>query len=92
MQKQSVNKLLEHVMVKEIRSKICCFLKKNTRIDVQPEIEKLYHAFVSSSSDNEKCAILSLIPNSCSKTEIMRYSTVQGIFLIKPKMLFTFNR
>ena len=65
MQKQSVNKLLEHIAPCQGNSlKICCFLKKNTVIDVPPEIEKLYHAFVLSSRNNEKCAILSLIPKT----------------------------
>ena len=40
--------------------------------DVPPEIEKFYHAFVSSSSNNEKCTILFVIPNSYSKAEIMK--------------------
>ena len=71
-QKQSVNNFLEHVAPGQgnsLRNMLCP--EKNTTIDGPPEIEKLYHAFVSSSSNNEKCAILSLVLNSCSKTEIM---------------------
>ena len=40
------------------------FPEKNTTSDVHPETEKLYHAFVSSNSNNEKCVILSFVPNS----------------------------
>ena len=69
------------LQVKEICSRICCFLKKNTAIDVPPEIEKLYHTFVSSSSNNGKCAILSLVPNSYSKN---RNHEVIQLFKVSP--------
>ena len=93
MQKQAVIKLLEHVapgqgnLLKNI-----LFTVKNATIDVPPEIEKLYHAFVSSSSGNEKCVILSIIPNSYSKREITKLFNCPKYLLDKAKKLSYFQQ
>ena len=92
-QKQSVNKLLEHVAPGQGNLlENMLFPEKNTTIDVPPEIENLYHAFVSSSSNNEKCAILSLVQNSYSKTEIMKLFNCSRDLLDKAKKAFYFQQ
>ena len=90
-QKQSVNKLLEHVAPGQGN---LLFPEKNTTINVPLEIEHLYHAFVSSSSNNnnEKCAILSLVQNSYSKREIMKLFNCSRYLLDKAKKAFYFQQ
>ena len=68
------------------------FPEKNTTFDVPPEIEKLYHAFASSSSNNEKCAILSPVPNSSSKIEIMKLFNCSRYLLDKAKKASYFQQ
>ena len=68
------------------------FPEKNTTSDVHPETEKLYHAFVSSNSNNEKCVILSFVPNSYSKTEIMKLFNCSRYLLDKAKKASYFQQ
>ena len=68
------------------------FPEKNTTIDVPVEIEKLYHAFVSSSTNNEKCAILSLVPNSYNKKEIIKLFNCSRYLLDKVKKASYFQQ
>ena len=68
------------------------FPEKNTTSDVHPETEKLYHAFVSSNSNNEKCVILSFVPNSYSKTEIMKLFNCSRYLLDKAKKVSYFQQ
>ena len=92
-QKQSVNKLMEHVAPGQGNLfKKMLFPEKNAAIDVPPEIEKLSHAFVSSSSNNEKCPILSLVSNSYSKTEIMKLFNCSRYLLDKAKKASYFQQ
>ena len=91
--KQSVNKLPEHDAPGQGNPlKNMLLAEKNTAIDVPPEIEKLYPAFVSSSSNNEKCAILSLLPNSYSTTEIIKLFNCSRYLLDKAKKASYFQQ
>ena len=60
------------LQVKETRLKICCFLKKLEQSMFPQKLRNFIAHLFSSSSNNEKCAILSLVPNSYNKTEIMK--------------------
>ena len=69
------------------------FPEKNAAVDEKLwEIEKLSHAFVSSSSNNEKCPILSLVSNSYSKTEIMKLFKCSRYLLDKAKKALYFQQ
>ena len=68
------------------------FPEENTTIDVPPEIEELYCAFVSNICSNEKCTILSLVPNSCSETEIMKLFNCSRYLLDKAKKTSYFQQ
>ena len=87
------NELLEHVAPRQGNSlKNMLFPDKNTAIDVPPEIEKLYQAFFSSSSNNGKCAILSLVPNLYSKEVIAKLFHCSRNFLDKAKKASYFQQ
>ena len=87
------NELLEHVAPRQGNSlKNMLFPDKNTAIDVPPEIEKLYQALFSSSSNKDKCAILSLVPNLYSKEVIVKLFHCSRNFLDKAKKASYFQQ
>ena len=87
------NEFLEHVAPRQGNSlKNMLFPDKNTVIDVPPEIEKLYQVFFSSSSNNGKCAILSLVPNLYSKEVIAKLFHCSRNFLDKAKKASYFQQ
>ena len=46
--------------------------EKDVIDDIPLEIKNLHDAFNASNNNNEKCAMLSLIPHSYNKSEIMK--------------------
>ena len=87
------NELLEHVAPRQGNSlKNMLFPDKNIAIDVPPEIEKLYQALFSSSSNKDKCAILSLVPNLYSKEVIVKLFHCSRNFLDKAKKASYFQQ
>ena len=70
-QKDSIKKVMEHVAPGQGNSlqKLLFPEKDVADNNIPSEIKNLYDAFNASSNKNERCAILSLIPYSYSKSD-----------------------
>ena len=85
-QKESIKKVMEHVAPGQGDSlQKLLFPEKDVVDDIPLEIKNLHDVFNASNNNNEKCAILSLIPHSYSKSEIMKMFNCSRYLVDKAK-------
>ena len=68
------------------------FPEKDVTDNIPIEIKNLHDAFNASNNSNEKCAILSLIPHSYSKSEIMNIFNCSRYLVDKAKKASCFEQ
>ena len=68
------------------------FPKKDVVVDIPLEIKNLHDAFNTSKNNNEKCAMLSLIPHSYSKSEIIKMCNCSRYLVDKAKKASSFEK
>ena len=91
-QKESIKKVMEHVAPGQGDSlQKLLFPEKDVVDDIPLEIKNL-HVFNASNNNNEKCAILSLIPHSYSKSEIMKMFNCSRYLADKVKKASCFEK
>ena len=79
------------LLVKETLQKLL-FPVKDVVDDIPLEIKNLHDAFNASNNNNEKCAILSLIPHSYSKSEVMKMFNCSRCLADKAKKASCFEQ
>ena len=92
MQKQAVIKLFMLLQVKEICSKIFCFLKKMQQLMFHQKLRNFIMHLFQAVVAMKNVSFYQLYQIHTVKEKSRSYSTVQGIFLIKQKSYLTFNR